>query len=473
MRFPPFIALTVLFAHLAAAGESARVSPSVLTGVRELQERAQAGDSRAFAIVESLTTEVGPRLAGSAGDVRAVAWAEGKMKALGFDRVWTEPVEIEGWERVSEHAEILSPSPQPLSVAALGGSPSTPAGGLDAEVAVFADTVALEAAPEGSLAGKIAYIGGVMERSREGRGYGPAVKARMEGPILAARRGAVALLIRSVGTDRHRSPHTGIVGWLAGVARIPSAALSVIDAEQLERLAKRGAPVRVKLTIETVADGPKRSANVIGEITGSDPKAGIVLLGAHLDSWDLGTGALDDGAGVGIVLGTAKLIRMRTEKPRRTLRVVLFAAEETGIHGARAYSAAHADEASRHVLAVEADLGAGPVWQMTCAFDNDGAAVASALAESLRPLGIEIRRGNASGGPDVGPMVRRGVAAVDLALDSTSYFDVHHTAEDTLDKIDPKHLDQSVAAFVTTAWIALSAEGSWHSVRVDPAAAEK
>ncbi len=462
MRLRHLFLLPAAWATLTALGEPARVSEATLATAKVLQEKARSG-SGAFAIVESLTTEVGPRLAGSANDPLAVAWGERTMKALGFDRVWTEPVEVEGWQRIAEHAEILSPTTQPLSLAALGGSPSTPAGGVEAEVVGFADMAALEAAPLGSLTGKIAYIASRMERGRDASGYGVAVKARGDGPILAARRGASALLIRSIGTDHRRSPHTGLVGWLPDVARIPAGALSVVDAEQMDRLLARGAPVRIKLVIETAVTGPKRSANVIGEIKGTDPAGEIVLLGAHLDSWDLGTGALDDGAGIGIVLGVAKLIRALPEKPRRTLRVVLFAAEETGIHGARAYAAAHGEEVGRHVLAVEADLGAGPVWRMKVNFDADGAAVAAALETALKPLQLESKRVAAHGGPDVGPMVRKGVPAVDLDLDSSDYFDIHHTAEDTLDKVDPKALDQSVSAYVTAAWIGLQAEGRWKS----------
>lgn len=425
-----------------------------------------AGGSRAYDLVESLTTEVGPRPAGSAADPRAVAWAQARFQALGFDRVWIEPVRSPGWQRVHEEAQVLSPWPQPLQVTALGGSIGTPEGGLDAEVVEFADLEALEAAPAGSLAGRIAYIANRMQRSRDGHGYGAAVAARSDGASEAARKGAVAVLIRSIGTDHDRLPHTGVMRYAEGddaPPRIPAAALSNPDADLLSAMLRRGRPVRVHLDIQTRFPGEQTSYNVIGEITGRTHPEQVVLIGGHLDSWDLGTGAIDDGAGVAITMAAGALIGDLPTRPERSIRVVAFANEERGLFGGRAYAEAHAAEAGRHVLGAESDFGAGRIYALRSNAPATAAAELEQIASVLAPLGIELERTGGGPGPDIGPMVQRGMAWAQLAQDGTDYFDWHHTANDTLDKIDPRALDQQVAAYAVLAWLAAQSDSGFGS----------
>jgi hypothetical protein len=420
------------------------------TPMETFRQKALA-DSTAWNLLESLTTEVGPRLAGSPADGAATAWALGKMGELAFDRVWREEVTIPLWQRGEARAAITSPFPQPLIVTALGFSPGTPAGGLEAEVVELADLAALEAAEPENLKGRIAFINRTMERLRDGSGYGPAVAARGKGAEIAAAKGAIAFLLRSVGTDSHRLPHTGMQQLSPDRPAIPAAALSVPDAEQLARALQRG-PVRLSLFLGCQVLGEATTYNVLGEITGRE--AGLVLLGAHLDSWDLGTGAVDDGAGVAIVMAAASLVA-KNGRPKNTVRVVLFAAEEIGIFGGRAYAEAHARELPHHLVAAESDFGAGRIYRFDSALPNSATAAMEAIAAALAPLGIE-RGGKAQGGPDLGPMAARGVPVVTLAQDGLDYFDLHHTANDTLDKVDPKALAQNVAAYAV--FTALAAE---------------
>jgi len=422
----------------------------VETPVEILRQKALA-DTTAWNLLESLTTEVGPRLAGSPADAAATSWALAKMGELPFDRVWREEVTIPLWQRGEAHAAITSPFPQPLIVTALGFSPGTPAGGVEAEVVEFSDLAALQAAEPQKLLGKIAFINRSMERMRDGSGYGPAVAARAKGAEIAAGKGAIAFLLRSVGTDSHRLPHTGMQQLSPDRLPIPAAALSVPDAEQLARALKRG-PVSLSLFLGCRLLGEATTYNVLGEILGREK--GIVLLGAHLDSWDLGTGAVDDGAGVAIVLAAASLVA-KLGRPKNSVRVVLFAAEEIGIFGGRAYAEAHADELSRHLVAAESDFGAGRIYRFDSALPGSAKAPLEAIAAALAPLGIE-RGGKAQGGPDLGPMAARGVPVVTLAQDGSDYFDLHHTANDTLDKVDPKALAQNVAAYAV--FTALAAE---------------
>lgn len=443
---------------LPVVAEPARIPDTALALAAELRQRAL--DSRlSYEIVDSLTTEVGPRMAGTPGDAAAVAWAEAKLAALGFDRVWTEPVTIPAWERGQAHAHTTSPFPQPLHVTALGNSVPTPSGGLQAEVAFFASLEALREAPPDSLAGKVAYVGQRMWKTQDGSSYGAVVPMRSRAAAEAAKRGAVGVLIRSVGTDSRRFPHTGVMSYAEGVPRIPVAALSNPDADQLERLSRYGRPVKVHLDL-TPRMGPEtQTRNVIAEIRGREKPEEIVLVGAHLDSWDLGTGAVDDGAGVGVVTAAARLIRDLPRRPRRTIRVVLFAAEEIGLLGAKAYAAAHADELPRHMLATEADFGAGRVWRFETRFGPESLPVADRFMGALMPLNIARGGNEAHGGPDIGPLRAAGVPVITLTQDGTDYFDLHHTADDTLDKVDPAALAQVTAAYAVAAFLAAEMEG--------------
>jgi carboxypeptidase Q len=447
----------------ASSADAPRIPEQAIPVAERLRDQALAG-SGAFAIVESLTTEIGPRMAGTEADARAVAWAVERLGRLGYDRVWTEPVTFPLWRRGHERAEVLAPYAQPLQITALGGSIGTGGAPIEAEVVEFADLDALRAAPPDSLDGKIAYVAYRMQRKRDGSGYGPAVAARSGAPQEAARRGAVAALIRSIGTDSHRFPHTGNMRYADGIRPIPVAALSNPDADQLSRLLGRGAPVRVRLDIDAGYAGEYTSANVIGEIRGREAADETVVLGAHLDSWDLGTGAIDDGAGIAITMAAGAAIAALPERPRRSIRVIAFANEEQGLLGARAYARANADRMDQHVIGVESDFGAGRIYALRAGVSDAAWPAIEAIAAVLAPLGITLQRGVGGPGPDIIPMREAGVPWAQLAQDGTDYFDYHHTADDTLDKIEPAALDQQVAAYAAFAWLMAESHGDFRPV---------
>lgn len=415
-------------------------------------------DSGAYGLVESLTTEVGPRMAGDPAFDRAVEWAQAKFKALGYDRVYLEPVTYPVWRRGHERAEVLGPFPQRLIITALGGSVGTGGKPLDAEVVEFANYEALKAAPEGSLKGKIAYISNRMQRFKDGHGYGPAVTARSGGANEASKKGAVAIVIRSIGTDSDRMPHTGMMRYADGVQKIPAAALSNPDADLLSNMIRRGKPVKIRLDIDAGLDGQKTTYNVIGEIRGRELPDEVVVIGGHLDSWDLGTGAIDDGAGVAITMAAGGLIGQLERAPRRTIRVIAFANEEQGLFGGRAYAEAHKAQIDAHQIGAESDFGAGRIYAFGAGVDPAARATIDQIAKELAPLGIEYRGDQGGAGPDIGPMSRQGMPWAQLAQDGTDYFDYHHTANDTLDKIEPKAMDQQAAAYAVFAY--LSAESA-------------
>ncbi|WP_267116933.1 M28 family peptidase, partial [Xanthomonas sacchari] len=356
-RLAVVIAAVLSLSSPAVAAEATRIPEAALRDAAALRERALADDT-GWKVVESLTTEIGPRMAGSEADAGAVAWATATFKALGFDKVWTEPVTFPKWERRSEHAQVLGAHAQPLTVTALGGSPG---GTVEAEVVRFADLAALQAAPADALRGKIAFVDYQMLRTRDGKDYGNGGAVRSKGPSEAIRKGAIGFVMRSAGTDSHRVPHTGITRFDEGLTPVPAAALSVPDANQLARLIARG-PVRLRLALDCGWDGTATSYNVIGQITGRTLPNEVVLIGGHLDSWDLGTGAIDDGAGVAISMAAGHLIGQLKQAPKRSIRVVAFANEEQGLYGGKAYAQAHAKDVARHQIAAESDFGAGRIY---------------------------------------------------------------------------------------------------------------
>src|SRR5690606_7048216 len=260
-----------------------------------------------------------------------------------------------------------------------------------------------------SLAGKIAFVDYRMERARDGSGYGPGSRVRSRGPSAAIRAGAIGFVMRSAGTDSHRNPHTGITRFDEGLEPVPSAALAVPDADQLARLLARG-PVRLRLALDCGWDGEYTSQNVIGEMTGSRIPDEVVLIGAHLDSWDLGTGAIDDAAGIGITMSAAVHIAALERRPARSIRVVAFANEEQGLHGGFAYADRHAGDVARHQLVAESDFGAGRIYAFDTSAPTHADAAEARIAEALAPLGIERMDGEGSPGPDVGPIAQKGAA---------------------------------------------------------------
>ncbi len=417
--------------------------------------------SKGYEIVESLTTEVGPRMAGTPGDAAAVKWGEAKLKELGFDKVWKEPVTFPTWKRGVETAEVISPFPQPLVITALGFSDGTAPEGLTAEIRAYNTLDDLKKAPEGDAEGKIVFIKYKMEKARDGSGYGPAVSARGSGAVEAAKKGAVGILIRSIGTDSHRMAHTGMMRYAEGVKRIPAAALSSPDADLLENMLKREKPITVKMTLGSFNAGEYTSHNVIGEITGSERPEEYVIIGGHLDSWDLGTGALDDGAGIAITTAAAELIARLPQRPKRSIRVIMFANEEQGLVGARAYAEAHKGELANIITGAESDFGAGPIWRIDSRVNPDALPIAKKIAELMEPLGITYGNNRAGGGPDLIPLRQMGISVFSLRQDGTDYFDYHHTPDDTLDKINKEHLDQNTAAYVVLAYLAAQMDGDF------------
>jgi len=420
--------------------------------LREIALRSHLG----YDLVESLTVEVGPRLAGTPADARAVAWAEAKFAELGFDKIYKQPVEVRHWERGDASASIISPFPQPLAITALGDSVATPAGGITGEIVFFDSVDELRAVDPKQVKGKIVYIDARMHQHREGKEYSLAVAGRSIGSSVASEKGAIALIIRSVGTDKSRMPHTGNMRYQAGVKKIPAGAISTSDAMMLMAMKKRGKAITVKMDLATTSFKPKTSYNVIGEITGTTYPDEYILISGHLDSWDEGTGALDDGAGVAIAMATAKLIK--PFKPKRTIRVVLFANEEGGLIGAKQYRDANAKELHKIKLAGESDFGARSIWRFDTQVHPDNLDLMAQIAKVLKPLSINHGDNKAGGGPDVSILPAKGVPVFSLRQNGTDYFDYHHTANDTLDKINPEELRQNIAAWAVVAFITAQSE---------------
>jgi hypothetical protein len=445
-------AITVMLAGMAHAAPT----PDALKATAaDLRDRALGGGSSAYAVVESLTTEVGPRLAGTPAAQRATDWAVAKLKALGFQNVHTEAFPITAWVRGVETAEVTSPYPQKLILTALGGSVATPPEGIEAEIALFPTYAALLAAPAGSLTGKIAVVTQPMGRREDGTAYGYNNPTRRSGASEAARRGAVAYLLRSLSTDDTRLPHAGAMNYQDGAPKIPAAALSTPDAELLDHMVARGKPVRVKLTLRPT-EAPATAWNVFGDIPGSEKPDEVVLIGGHLDSWDLGTGAVDDGAGVGIVTGAAKLIMNLPRPPRRTVRVVYWGAEEMDYAGP-AFAGAHQAEAGHYVIASEADFGSGPVLQINVPPGAADSPYARTLAELFAPQRVVLSRDPAlRAGDDLARL--KGVPFFALRQDGTRYFDLHHSADDTLDKIDRSELDRATAVWAAAVYLAADSD---------------
>lgn len=459
-------ALTVLaFASAANAQQQPAQRPAASTApisaeqqrtVERLQAAALQSDL-AWTIVEDLVTEVGPRLAGSEAEARARDWAVRMLREQRFSNVRVEPFTIPYWDSVREEAHIVwGGGERAMVAAALGGSPSTPAGGVTADVVRFPDMAALEAAPASAVAGRIVFIDEHMARAQDGAGYGVAVRKRGRCAPVAQAKGAVGCVIRAVGTDTHRFAHQGGSSRQAEGASLPAMAISPADADVLANLLQRGA-VRVRLDIEVDIRDNAPSGNVIAEIRGRERPDEIVLIAAHLDSWDMGQGAIDDGSGVAIITAAARLIRDLPRRPRRTIRILLAGSEENGVHGGAAYGRAHASD--NHIVALESDFGAGRVWRFDTRFAESAMPYARAFQRALAPLGVLPGNNEADGGADVGAIRQAGAPVVDLAQDGTDYFDRHHTPDDTLYAIDPAALRQNVAAWAT--FVYLAADSDW------------
>lgn len=462
--------LTLLAASLmlamgtASAATQTTIPAAAVKTAEQLRDKAM-NDNTAYDIVTSVTTEVGPRLAGSPADARGREWAIAKFKSLGFDKVYTEEVSFPLWERRSEHAEIVGPFPQPLDLIALGYSAGTPKGGITAEVVRFDSLDALQKADPASVKGKIVYVDAHMERHKDGRDYAIGSGVRVGGPVIASKMGAAGFLLRSAGTDANsRTPHTGVTGFRDPKDAIPAAALSNPDADQLTRIVAYGKPVTIKLELDCGITGTYHGANVIGEVTGKKHPDQVVAIGGHLDSWDPGTGAIDDGAGVAIAMAAGKLIHDLPQRPDRTIRVIAFANEEMGLWGGRAYADKHASEVKKFQLGTESDFGARKVWRMSASVKPEARGAIEQMAKVLQPIGVDYdTKRPGGGGSDLSQMHAKGMAALTLTQDGTDYFDYHHTANDTLDKIDPKELAQNVAVYAAFSYMAAQADGDFGS----------
>jgi hypothetical protein len=434
---------------VAAAGPPAPPLPAAYSAEAGRIIGAELLEGQAFAILAHLTDRIGPRLSGSAGAEAAVAWTADRLRAYGLS-VTEEKVMVPHWVRGLEEAEILAPAPQPVPATALGGSVPTPAEGVTAEVVEAVGIEGLKSLGADAVRGRIVLFNAPMP-VRGMEGYGKAVPQRTRGASEAARLGAVATLVRSVGTLSARLLHTGAVSYQDDAPRIPAAAVTAEDADLIHRLLASGETVRLRLRLgcRTLPDAP--SANVVADLEGREKPAEVVVIAAHLDSWDLGTGAIDDGAGVAMVMEALRLLKELGLRPRRTIRGVLYMNEENGLRGGKAYAEAHAAELPGHVAALEIDSGAGQPTGLSATVGPGGLERLADLVRLLGPLGADsVAAGG--GGADIGPLQAAGVPLLGLRLDGTRYFDWHHSAADTLDKVDPRELALGAAAVAVVAY---------------------
>ena len=416
---------------------------------------AARADRGAYQKLAHLTDHIGNRLAGSAALDRAIAWAAQAMKDDGHD-VHTEKVMVPHWVRGAESAELTAPITRPLHVLGLGGTVGTPKAGITARVVVVHDWAELEAKRD-QVKGAIVLYDVAMPKWTEekGSGYGETVEYRGKGPSRAAKLGAVAVLMRSVTAHSLRSPHTGALQYEEGVTKLPALAVTVEDATLITRLAGEG-PVTVHLRSEAQALPDVASANVIGELRGSEKPDEIIVIGGHIDSWDVGQGAHDDGTGIVTMMQALTTLRKLGLQPRRTIRAVLFTNEENGLRGGRAYAKDHTAELASTVMALESDSGgfAPRGFSVGAKPEAEGAITArvTEIAGLLRSLGaLHVKPGH--GGADIGPMEPGGVPTIGLDVDNRTYFDIHHTDADTLDKVDPAALADDVAAVAALAFV--------------------
>jgi len=442
--------------HTALTAEGASVparavkdDPLARAAARIIGEETASGG--AYAKLAWLTDRIGPRLSGSPGAEAAVAWAKQEMLRDGLSNVRTEKVMVPLWVRGEETASIVSPVSQSLAVTALGMSDPTPAGGITApvvEVASFDELHRLGDEVRGKI---VLYNRPIIPHSTE-NGYGSAAALRYRGAAEAAKQGAVATLIRSLGTLTARLVHTGSHAYEEGVPRIPAAAISAEDAELIHRLAASGETVEVSLTLGCGLLPDVESANVIGELRGRSLPGEVVVIGGHMDSWDLGTGAMDDGTGVAASMEALRILKKLKLRPRRTIRAVLFMNEENGMRGGLAYLETHQSEMEKHVAAIEADAGAGRPQGFSVHAGPGGDETVRRLAAYLKSISATGVETGGNGGVDISPMLVAGVPLLGLRQEGDDYFHWHHSAADTLDKVDPRNLADATAALAFMAY---------------------
>jgi carboxypeptidase Q len=402
---------------------------------------------RAYSRLAHLTDQIGHRLSGSKGLERAIEWAAAEMKRDGLDNVRKEKVMVPHWVRGEESLEMLTPLPRKLSMLGLGNSIGTPAEGITAETVTVRNFEELDRIGEG-VRGKIVVYNVPFTT------YGATVRYRSQGASRAARYGAVAALVRSITPVSLQTPHTGGMQYDATQPRIPVAAITIEAAELFQRLNDRGERPTVRLKMEAKFLPDAESANVIAELQGTERPNEIVLISGHYDSWDVGQGAHDDGGGCIVAWEAARLLKELGLRPRRTIRVVLYTNEENGLRGGNAYRDAYRAELPKHVLAIESDSGV---------FRPEGLGLAAAaplqlrsnlqeIAKLLSGIGAD-RIAASGGGADIGPIMREGVPGASLNVEGSRYFDIHHTAADTLDKVNPRELALCVATMAVMAYV--------------------
>lgn len=460
----------LLIASAAFALVSGAAHAQDLKTAEALRDKALR-DYLAWDITEDLTTNIGPRLVGSPAMAKAKDWGVAKFKALGFTNIKVDEFAKPSWTRGEESGWLTAPYAMNLNVLGLGRTISTPPGGVEAQVALFKTYAEMLAAPEGALKGKIVVITQPMVRAQDGAGYGVAGISRRAGPVEAAKRGAVAMLIRSISTSDSSVPHTGSTANGEGVVTIPAAAIGVPEAEQLERLAAAGKPLRIKLNLQSSFDPKDVAWNISGDIKGSETPDEVIVVGGHLDSWDVGTGALDDATGIAITTAAAKLIGDLPKRPKRTIRVVMWGSEESG-GSSEAYLAANKDALSKIVLAGESDSGADRIYSLQVPAGSLNHPVIKAATQVLTPLKIYLdRTPSANGGADIGGIEGAGVPVINLNQDVSRYFDYHHTADDTLNKVDPIQLAQNVAAWTSFLYLVADSDIDFRALKPATAAA--
>jgi len=449
MRSSSFLAaLACALALALVASPAAQSTHSFLAPLRTDADRlikAATADDSAWRRLAELTDSFGARLSGSPNLARAVQWSVQTMKADGLENVHAEPVMVPRWVRGREQAEIVDPPHHDLAILGLGGTVSTPPGGLEAELIVVNSFDDLRSRA-GDARGKIVLFD-VMYG-----GYAETVTYRNGGARAAAQQGAVAVLVRSIGPVGLRTAHTGSVNYVPEVAAIPAAAIAAEDANRLARLVRGGRRVRLRLVLEGRREADVESANVVGEIVGREKPHEIVLLGGHLDSWDVGTGASDDGVGCIITWEAARLMAKLGIRPRRTIRVVLWTNEENGLRGAAAYAERYASAAADHVFALESDLGVFAPAALGFSGSMAARVMIGQIGSLLEPLNFpDITAGG--GGADIGPIAQAGrVPTMAYIGDAARYFVIHHTAADTVDRIAPEEVSRASAAIAVIAY---------------------
>ena len=429
-------------------------APAIAQSIPDQIIQRELATSQAYDTLSHLTDKIGPRLSGSPGAAAAVSWTTARFRAWGIP-VKNERVMVPHWVRGREEASLPSHMNQKIVLTALGGSVATPAAGITADVIEarsFDELKALGA----KVKGKIVYFNNPMDMDlvrahRAFEAYGQAVAFRSAGPSRAAEYGARAVVIRSVGSASLRTPHTGALRYDPKHPKIPAAAMTAEDAMLVHRLLERGDRVRMHLVLTPRELPDVASANVIAEWRGSEKPDEIVVIGAHLDSWDLGTGAIDDGAGVAMVMETMRLLKEMNLRPKRTVRAVLFMNEENGLRGGRAYFAAHKND--RHVAAIETDAGGAAPTGFTTTLKGDALTALESRTRALAALGAHRFETTPETGADTQFLVEAGVPGFGLVPDPLHYFDYHHTPADTLDKVDRNELAQDAAAIAALAYI--------------------